>query len=152
MDFKELQEVRTSVKMYMPRPIQWNLWLQERILEYSYCVIFACMKRKESGKIIQLPSTLNHASANQTFSAISPKRTILFTSIVSYCLASLLELRSQCHGFFTSPFQNALLPLFVLAWFRWDQFQTAHPLTEAVVVKVNEAALQPRPLLRSKWQ
>lgn len=43
-----------------------------------------------------------------------------------------------------------MLPLFVLAGFRWDQFQAAHPLAEAVVVEVNEATLEPSPLLRSK--
>lgn len=37
-----------------------------------------------------------------------------------------------------------------LTWFRWQNFQTPHPFTEAGIVKVNEAAFQVRSLFCSQ--
>uniref|UniRef100_A0A0A8XRI3 Uncharacterized protein n=1 Tax=Arundo donax TaxID=35708 RepID=A0A0A8XRI3_ARUDO len=93
------------------------------------------LKKKESGKIIQLPlHTKWRFTKPKICSALAFPVSPQFGSQRSQAIIWQLFCGHP-------PFPYALLQFLVLAGFGRDQFEAAHPLTETMVVEVDEAAL-----------
>jgi hypothetical protein len=95
------------------------------------------VREKNRAKSYNLRCTLNGASLNPNM-CLGPKvySTKLSATVWQLCqkpnpTVSLLCTISDCTH----------LIIFVLTWFRWDQFEAAHPLAETRVIEVDEAAL-----------